>query len=82
MTFSELGNQFSRGVFNAQNYATANYAAGSSTPIGGAGLADFLLGDLQDTTVAVQVAQANYVSNVEAAYFDDNYKITPKLTFH
>ncbi len=28
--FSELGNQFSRGVFNAQSYATANYAAGSS----------------------------------------------------
>lgn len=78
--FSELGNQFSRGVFNFQNYATANYAPGSSTPVGGAGLADFLLGDLHDTTYAVQVAQANYVRNIEAAYFDDNYKITPKLT--
>lgn len=80
LTFNELGNQFSRGVFNAQNYATANYAAGSSTALGGTAMADFLLGYLHDTTVAVQVAQANYVSNVEAAYFDDNYKITPKLT--
>jgi hypothetical protein len=79
-SFNELGNQFSRGVFNFQPWATANFAAGSATPIGGAGLADFLLGDLHDTTYAVQVAQANYVRNVEAAYFDDNYKITPKLT--
>lgn len=79
-TFKELGNQFSRGVFNFQNYATANYAAGSSKPIGGAALADFLLGDLYETTYAVQIASANYVRNVEAAYFDDNYKVTPRFT--
>jgi len=28
----------------------------------------------------VQIAKANYKRNVEAAYFDDNYKITPMLS--
>jgi hypothetical protein len=78
MTFNELGNQFSRGVFNFQNYATANFINGKA--VGGDGLADFLLGDLYQTTYAVQIADANYVRNVEAAYIDDTYKITPKLT--
>ena len=78
-TFNELGNQFSRGVFNFQPYATATYDANGKAS-GGSGLADFLLGDVHDSTYAVQIAQANYVRNVEAAYFDDVYKITPRLT--
>jgi outer membrane receptor protein involved in Fe transport len=46
----------------------------------GDALADFLLGDIASTTIAVAVANANYVRNVEAFYLDDTYKITPKLT--
>ncbi|MES2391007.1 MAG: TonB-dependent receptor, partial [Acidobacteriota bacterium] len=46
----------------------------------GDALADFLLGNLYQSTVAVAVANANYVRNVEAAYVDDTYKFSPKLT--
>ena len=53
---------------------------GNVTLSGGDALADFLLGNLYQSTVAVAVANANYVRNVEAAYFDDTYKILPNLT--
>ena len=77
-TFNQLGNQFSRGQFSSGPYTTANNASGK--PVGGDALADFLLGNLAQSTVAVAVANANYVRNVESAYVDDTYKITPKLT--
>ena len=77
-TFNELGNQFSRGVVNFQNNATADFATGKA--VGGSALADMLLGDLYEATYAVSIASANYVRNVEAAYVDDTYKVTPNLT--
>jgi hypothetical protein len=77
-TFNELGNQFSRGVFNFQNNATADIVGGVAQ--GGSALADMLLGDLYEATYAVSIAQANYVRNVEAAYVDDTYKVRPNLT--
>jgi hypothetical protein len=77
-TFNELGNQFSRGVFNFRNDATANIVGGAAQ--GGSALADMLLGDLYEATYAVSIASANYVRNVEAAYVDDTYKIRPNLT--
>jgi len=88
-TFNQLGNQFSRGQFFAQPISTA---LETSVPdpknpgkfivalSGGDSLADFLLGDLSQATVAVAVADANYVRNVQAYYADDNYKILPNLT--
>lgn len=76
--FNQLGNQFSRGVFNFQANATANFVNGKAQ--GGDAFADFLLGDLYTTTVAVSIASANFVRNVEAAYVDDTYKLTPKVT--
>jgi len=81
-TFNQLGNQFSRGQFSSQPLATAleSGTPGSVTLSQGDALADFLLGNLYQSTVAVAVANANYVRNVEAAYVDDNYKFTPKLT--
>ena len=81
-TFNQLGNQFSRGQFSSEPLATA-YDAGTPghvTLSGGDALADFLLGDLYQSTVAVAVADANYVRNVEAAYVDDTYKVLPNLT--
>lgn len=77
-TFNELGNQFSRGVFNFRNNATADIQ--SNVAVGGSALADMLLGDLYEATYAVSIAKANYVRNVESAYVDDTYKVTPKLT--
>jgi hypothetical protein len=77
-TFNQLGNQFSRGQFNSQPNTTSFYSG--SALAGGDSLADFLLGNLKQSTVAVAVANANYVRNVESAYVDDTYKVTPKFT--
>ena len=74
--FDQVGNQFSRGNFVFQPNATQ-----SPTHTGGDAFAEFLLGDLYQSTVAVAIASANYQRNVEAAFVDDTYKITPKLTF-
>ena len=80
-TFNQLGNQFSRGQFSSQPIATAfNSGAGSSPLSGGDALADFLLGNLYQSTAAVAVANANYVRNVQSAFVDDTYKVLPKLT--
>ena len=81
-TFNQLGNQFSRGQFSSGPFATAlqTGTAPSATLSGGDGMADFLLGNLYQSTVAVAVADANYVRNVQAYYVDDTYKILPNLT--
>ena len=81
-TFNQLGNQFSRGQFFAKPLATAlqSGTVGSATLSGGDAFADFLLGDLYQSVVAVAVANANYVRNVQAYYADDTYKLRPNLT--
>ena len=81
-TFNQLGNQFSRGQFGSGPYATALQSGtpGNATLSQGDALADFLLGNLQSSTVAVAVADANYVRNVQDYYVDDTYKILPNLT--
>ncbi|HEV2136707.1 MAG TPA: carboxypeptidase-like regulatory domain-containing protein [Terracidiphilus sp.] len=80
-TFNELGNQFSRGNFVFQRDQTAQVTSpGTLADDTGSALASFLLGDLYSAAYAVQIAKANYKRNVEAAYFDDNFKITPKLS--
>lgn len=73
--FNQVGNQFSRGNFVFQPNATQ-----SPTHTGGDAFAEFLLGDLYQSTVAVAIASANFQRNVEAAFFDDTYKITRKVT--
>lgn len=81
-TFKELGNQFSRGNFVFQRDPTALVTSPGVLSSGtGSAFASFLLGDLYSSTYAVQIAQANYKRNVEAAYIDDNIKVTPKLSF-
>jgi hypothetical protein len=81
-TFNQLGNQFSRGQFSAGPYSTAlqSGTVGSATLSGGEALADFLLGNLYQSTVAVAVANADYKRNVQGYYVDDTYKILPNLT--
>jgi len=83
-TFKQLGNQFSRGQFFAQPISTSLQTKDPTTGVvtlsGGDSLADFLLGQLSQSTVAVAVADANYVRNVQAYYVDDTYKALPKLT--
>jgi hypothetical protein len=83
-TFNQLGNQFSRGSFSSDAISTAletkNPSTGAVTLSGGDPLADFLLGDLTQTTVAVAVANANYTRNVWSFYGEDSYKMLPRLT--
>ena len=80
-TYGENGNTFSRGGFAFQANATAQVTSpGVVNSATGSGLADFLLGDLYSSTYAVQNADSNYTRNVEGAYFNDSYKVTPKLT--
>ncbi len=73
--FDAYGNQFLRAQFTFQPNATQ-----SPTHTGGDAFAEFLLGDLYQSTVAFQAANANFQRNVEAAFVDDTWKITPKLT--
>jgi hypothetical protein len=73
--FNQAGNQFSRGNFVFQANATQ-----SPTHTQGDAFAEFLLGDIYQSTVAVAIANATYQRNVEAAFADDTYKLTPKLT--
>src|SRR5215469_1512100 len=73
--FNQIGNQYPRGQYSFQANATR-----SATNTGGDAFAEFLLGDIFQSTVAVAVAQAAFQRNLEAAFVDDTWKLTPKLT--
>ena len=73
--FNQVGNQFSRGNFVFQPNATQ-----SPSHTGGDAFAEFLLGDLYQSTVAVAIANAQYRRNTMGAFVDDTWRITPKVT--
>ena len=73
--FNQIGNQFSRGQFAFQPNATQ-----STAKTGGDAFAEFLLGDLYQSVVAVALATANYQRNAEAAFVDDTWKVKPGIT--
>ena len=73
--FNQVGNQFSRGQFTFQ----ANATAGPSLT-GGDAFADFLLGDMYQSEASISIANANFQRNDFAAWIDDTWKVTPKLT--
>jgi hypothetical protein len=73
--FNQLGNQYSRGQYSFSANATQNAAHA-----GGDAFAEFLLGDIFQSTVAVSAANVLFHRNAEAAFVDDTWKITPKLT--
>src|SRR3954454_12400524 len=72
--FNQIGNQFSRGQFAFQANATQ-----SPANTGGYAFAEFLLGDVYQSTVAVALANAKFQRNAEAAFIDDTWKVTPRL---
>jgi len=74
--FNPLGNQFLRDQFTFQPNTTWN----PTTHAGGDAFAEFLLGNLYQSTTAFQDAVAHFQRNDEALYVDDTWKITPKLT--
>jgi hypothetical protein len=73
--YNQVGNQFSRGQFTFQANATA-----SSSLTGGDAFADFLLGDLYQSEVAVGIANATFQRNLFATWADDTWKVTRNLT--
>jgi hypothetical protein len=73
--FNQLGNQYSRGQYSYSANATQ-----SAAHAGGDAFAEFLLGDVFQSTVAVAAAQANFQRNNWAAFVDDTWKVTPRLT--
>ena len=75
--FNQLGNQYSRGQYSYQNNATRNAAYAQNT---GDAFAEFLLGVPFQTNIAVAAAEAHFQRNTYAAFVDDTWKITPKLT--
>jgi outer membrane receptor protein involved in Fe transport len=74
-TYNQVGNQFARGAFTFQGNATL-----SPTLSGGDSFAEFLLGTLYQSDVAVAVATADFQRSLKHVWFDDTWKITPKLT--
>ncbi|HTS62158.1 MAG TPA: TonB-dependent receptor [Candidatus Acidoferrales bacterium] len=73
--YNQVGNQFSRGQFTFQPNATQ-----SSSLTGGDAFAEFLLGDLYQSEVAVGIANATFQRNMWSAWVDDTWKITSRLT--
>jgi len=73
--YNQVGNQFSRGQFVFQPNLTR-----SPTGTGGFAFAEFLLGNLYQSTIAVAIANGRFQRNVEHAFIDDTWKVTPKLT--
>jgi hypothetical protein len=74
--YNQIGNQYSRGQFVFQANATR-----SPSGAGGYAFAEFLLGELYQSNIAVAIANGRFQRNVEHAFVDDTWKLTPKLTW-
>lgn len=80
--FNQVGNQFGRGSFSFAVNPTQDPRAlvSSAVPIQGDAFASFLLGNITLTEVAAQIAAAQFRATSFGLYFDDVWKISPKLT--
>ena len=78
--FNQVGNQFARGGFGFDPDATGISGATAASRVGGNDFADFLLGYAKRSESAVQIATAQFRNMSYGAYFDDVWKVTPKIT--
>src|SRR5437667_5479735 len=76
--YDQIGGVVTRGRFTFDNRYTSNPLLPSNR--GGTGMADFLLGHFNMAEGQVGAPIANFRSNYFALYFQDNWKVTPKLT--
>jgi hypothetical protein len=76
--FPQLGNEFPRGQFFFTGQFTNSISATAQT--GGYSGADFLMGYMQNSIVAVALASSDFRNHEWAAYFDDTWKVAPRLT--
>ena len=77
--YNQVGNQFARGQFTFTNNATQNLAMTGRT---GDNFADFLLGETYQAEAAVSIANAKFASTGFALYFDDVWRLSPRLTIN
>ncbi|MBC8126490.1 MAG: hypothetical protein H8M99_05010, partial [Gloeobacteraceae cyanobacterium ES-bin-144] len=70
------GNEFARGRFTT----VGNFTANANTLTGGYSGADFLMGYFNQIDSAVALAQGDFRNHEWAAYVDDTFKLTPRLT--
>ena len=81
--FPQQGNEFPRGqfFFNGQftNAITTN-GAGVVSQSGGYAGADFLLGYMNNSIIAVALASADFRNSEWAGYIDDTWRLTSHLT--
>ena len=81
--FPQLGNEFPRGQFYFDSRYTNTItptSATSATQGGGYSGADFMLGDPYEAIVAVALANADFSNHEWAAYVDDTWRVSPRLT--
>ncbi len=76
--FPQLGNEFPRGQFFFTGQFTNSVSATAQT--GGYSGADFLMGSIQNSIIAVALASADFRNSEWAAYVDDTWKVLPHLT--
>jgi len=81
--FPQVGNEFPRGQFyfdsRYTNTITAT-SASAATQSGGYVGADYMMGYTYNAIAAVSLVQADFRSSEWAAYIDDSWKVTPRLT--
>jgi hypothetical protein len=76
--FNQVGNQFPRGSFAFDGRATGS-ATGVATP-GGAAFADYLLGYMRTSEVAVALATTKFRAISQSYYFNDTWRMRGDMT--
>ncbi len=76
--FPQLGNEFPRGQFFFTGQFTNTITAAAQT--GGYSGADFLMGYMNNSIIAVALASADFRNSEWATYIDDTWRVRPRLT--
>jgi hypothetical protein len=74
--YPQVGNEFPRGQF----FFTGAFTSNANTQSGGYSGADWLLGSTQRVDMAVALVSADFRNHEWATYFDDTWKVSPRLT--
>lgn len=81
--YNQLGGVVTRGRFNFDGRFTQQPLLGATDRARtGAPMADFLLGHMNNSEGQIGAPIANFRSNYTALYFQDTWKLTPKLTLN
>ena len=76
--YNQVGNQFARGAFTFDGRATGS-ATGAATS-GGAAFADFLLGYMRTSELAVALARTEFRANSQSYYLTDTWRLREDMT--